>query len=136
MPLARLVAVVLVVFTSYAFGQQQPSSAGRLPGNLQWHDDFWVWTSTATPSEPWRILPNSGQIKESTVEKPFKFSFVFPDQIAIKTPDTLCYSIHSFVVARDRKDSDAVHPVRSSTCQPSSRYSVRNAEVRTAPVQP
>lgn len=44
--------------------------------------------------------------------------------------DETCYSIRSYVVARDNKDSDAVHPVSESTCQPASRYGVHTAEQR------
>jgi hypothetical protein len=42
--------------------------------------------------------------------------------------DGACFTIRSIVVARDRKDSDATHFVRTSTCQPSSRYRLRTAE--------
>lgn len=43
---------------------------------------------------------------------------------------SLCYTIRSYVVARDSKDSDSTHFVRSSTCQPASRYRVRTIEAR------
>lgn len=39
--------------------------------------------------------------------------------------DTTCYSIRSYVVARDNKNSDAVHPVGYTTCVPASRYRLR-----------
>jgi hypothetical protein len=42
--------------------------------------------------------------------------------------DGACFTIRSIVVARDRKDSDATHFVRTSTCQPSSRYRLRSAQ--------
>jgi len=42
----------------------------------------------------------------------------------------LCYSMRSYVVARDAKDSDSVHPVKYSTCQPAARYQVRTTELR------
>ena len=35
-----------------------------------------------------------------------------------------CYSIRSYVVARDSKDSDATHLVGYSTCRPANRYRV------------
>jgi hypothetical protein len=44
--------------------------------------------------------------------------------------DEACFSIRSYVVARDNKDSDAVHPVSESTCQPARRYGVHTAEQR------
>jgi hypothetical protein len=45
------------------------------------------------------------------------------------TADSICYSIRSYMVARDDKDSDSTHPVGSSTCQPASRYAVKKALV-------
>lgn len=39
--------------------------------------------------------------------------------------DSLCYAIRSYVVARDNKDSDSVHPVGYTTCVPASRYQLR-----------
>jgi hypothetical protein len=41
--------------------------------------------------------------------------------------DESCFSIRSFQVERDSKDSDATHLVRSSTCQPASRFGVKTA---------
>jgi hypothetical protein len=40
--------------------------------------------------------------------------------------DGICYTIRSYVVARDSKDSDAVHPVRYSTCQMGNRYRLKS----------
>jgi hypothetical protein len=39
--------------------------------------------------------------------------------------DTTCYTIRSYVVARDSKDSDSTHMTGYSTCQPASRYRVK-----------
>ena len=44
------------------------------------------------------------------------------------TSDTVCYKIRSYVVARDSKHSDSVHPVGYSTCQPASRYRLRTTQ--------
>ncbi len=44
------------------------------------------------------------------------------------TTDSICYSIRSYVVARDDKGSDSTHPVSSSNCQPASRYHVKKAQ--------
>jgi hypothetical protein len=41
--------------------------------------------------------------------------------------DDICYTIRSYVVARDSKDSDSTHPVKSSTCLPGSRYHLKTA---------
>jgi rRNA maturation protein Nop10 len=45
--------------------------------------------------------------------------------------DSVCYTMRSYVVARDSKDSDSVHPVRYSTCQPAGRYRLRTTEAKT-----
>ena len=50
--------------------------------------------------------------------------------------DNTCYFIHSYQVARDKKDSDAVHPVKSTTCLPGGRFHVKSADVRVQSVQP
>jgi len=44
------------------------------------------------------------------------------------TSDTVCYKMRSYVVARDSKHSDSVHPVGYSTCQPASRYRLRTTQ--------
>jgi hypothetical protein len=44
--------------------------------------------------------------------------------------DEDCYTIRSYVVERDDKDSDSTHLVRSSTCQRASRYQVKNADAQ------
>ena len=42
--------------------------------------------------------------------------------------DTLCYSIRSYVVKRDSKHSDSVHPAGYSTCVPAARYRLKTAD--------
>jgi hypothetical protein len=44
--------------------------------------------------------------------------------------DSTCYSIRSYVVARDSKDSDSTHPAGYSTCQPTDRYRLKSTEIR------
>jgi hypothetical protein len=43
-----------------------------------------------------------------------------------------CYSIRSYVVARDSKDSDSTHLAGYSTCQPATRYGLKTTEIRSA----
>ncbi len=43
--------------------------------------------------------------------------------------DSTCYTIRSYVVERDDKDSDSTHLVRSSTCQPATHYQMKNADL-------
>ena len=44
--------------------------------------------------------------------------------------DPTCFTIRSYVVARDSKDSDSTHPAGYSTCLASDRYRVKTAEMR------
>ena len=48
----------------------------------------------------------------------------------LQANDPTCYTIRSYVVARDSKDSDSTHPAGYSTCLPSDRYHVKTAEMR------
>jgi hypothetical protein len=45
----------------------------------------------------------------------------------MKVPDTdhVCFTMRTYVVARDSKDSDSVHPVRYSTCTPANNRGVK-----------
>lgn len=40
----------------------------------------------------------------------------------------VCYSIRSYLMARDSKDSDSTHPVKTSTCQPARHYRLKTAD--------
>jgi hypothetical protein len=45
-----------------------------------------------------------------------------------------CYTIHSYLVKRQSRDSDVTEPVGHSTCQRASKYGVKTVEEpRTAP---
>jgi hypothetical protein len=39
--------------------------------------------------------------------------------------DSVCYTMRSYIVARENRDSDSTKLVGYSTCQPSSRYELR-----------
>jgi hypothetical protein len=45
--------------------------------------------------------------------------------------DVTCYTIRTYVVARDSKDSDATHPAGYSTCQPSAQYQLKTTVLRS-----
>ncbi len=44
--------------------------------------------------------------------------------------DRVCYTMRTYVVAKDSKDSDSTHPVRYTTCQPGGRYRLKTTEIR------
>jgi hypothetical protein len=47
--------------------------------------------------------------------------------------DDLCYTMRTYVVAREDKTSDATHPVRHVTCTPASKFGFKSADVRVDP---
>jgi hypothetical protein len=82
----------------------------------------------AKPHEPWRIIPKSDKDRILLInpEMDRKGMAVSPDgPLAV---DTLCYSIRSYVVKRDAKHSDSVHPAGYSTCVPAARYRLKTAD--------
>lgn len=96
----------------------------------------------AADSKP--TFPNSLDRFEA---QPFKFDSsgtIVPAHPAVFTPMPplttqmadagACYTIRSYVVARDSKDSDATHLVGYSTCRPANRYRVWKT-VESNPVQ-
>ena len=44
--------------------------------------------------------------------------------------DATCFTMRSYVVARDSKDSDSTHSTGYSTCQPASNYRVKTTQQR------
>ncbi|HLV87565.1 MAG TPA: hypothetical protein VKV39_11345 [Candidatus Sulfotelmatobacter sp.] len=56
---------------------------------------------------------------------------LFPNgHVEGRVEDNVCYFIRSYQVARDRRDSDAVHPVRVSTCLPGNQVHLKSTEIR------
>ncbi len=128
MPFGRLLLIGMFLCAAAAFTQDHPLSPGKAGGNLQPTADLRS-PSVATPSEPWRIIPKSENSKDLIVMAPelgSKGVVVSPD--GPLAAETTCYAIRSYVVARDSKDSDSVHPVRYSTCIPASRYRLKTAD--------
>ncbi len=39
--------------------------------------------------------------------------------------DATCYTMRTYLVQRDESDSDSVHPVSYTTCQPAPRFAVK-----------
>ena len=156
MTFARLLAATVLVCSTPALAQNQQLPASPAPGSV--HRDpgvvriFTCCAAAATPAEPWRIVPNQpADAGKNPLDRlpnyDYKF-FRFKDGHAhILRPnanagmfnsgvepqlnaDATCYSIRSYVVARDAKDSDSTHPAGYSTCLPSDRYHVKSAEIR------
>jgi hypothetical protein len=52
-------------------------------------------------------------------------------KIAARVDDSVCYAIRGYRVARDSKDSDAVHPAGYTTCQPGRRFGLKTTDLRS-----
>ena len=119
---AVLAALFISSLPAFAQGQflvAQKSSNAQAAPDLR-------TPSAATPSEPWRILPKADSDKDAQiVMKPL----VDEDgSVALPGADTVCFAIRSYVVARDSKDSDSVHPVGYTTCVPAAKARLKTAD--------
>ena len=149
----RLLTVAVLVCTASAFAQEQLPSVTRASQTAEPQE-------SPRTSEPWKIVrdqpadlntgksrPQQFQIDAYKIDRfridpnrrPFRWgsqddpiliepAFLMDGQLG---DDTVCYKIRSYVVARDNKDSDSVHPVGYSTCQPASRYRLRKTQIQT-----
>jgi hypothetical protein len=143
MTLARLFVAALLLCGVSAVAQQS------LPGQSVRPGDMPLRTPTATTSEPWRIIPDQplyspGQNSQGDIRidqyKADPASGFFKQEPETTSslddlPGDTCFTIRSYVMARDDKDSDSTHLAGYSTCQPSSRYRMKKAEVRSATVE-
>ncbi len=124
---ARLVAIALLLCPVALFSQNQQTydqqtQAQPVIGSAA----VSVPPSKApdTLSEPWRIIPPGINLDNKLLH------FTPPSGTEIASlGDSICYKIRSYVVARDSKDSDSVHPVKYTTCQPASRYRLKTTEM-------
>jgi hypothetical protein len=153
MPLTRLLLLGLLALPLPAFAQNHaPATALSADAGPAWDNGL-----TTAGSEPWRIV--FGSASDTTASPaPLSSRSTFPlagdaaknsilevspqDPTASATsigpsvypapsdsPDSTCYAIRSYVMARDEKNSDSTHLVRYSTCQAASRYQLRTADV-------
>lgn len=149
MTLARFLAAALLLWSVSCLAQDRQPMGFALPALHQVQSVPASGSAAAAPSAPWQFVPNDAQnIGSSTpLEHPQQFPkqkfrsdlgkeaeaqlIDSPQQFVIGPDgvlsDSTCYTIRSYVVARDAKGSDSTHLVRSSTCEPASRYHVRTA---------
>lgn len=122
----RLLTAAVLICTASAFTQEQLSSTTH-PNRTAEPER----SARVTTSDPWKIVLNQpADSRESSLQ------WLQLDPMAVRADaqpgdDTLCYKIRSYVVARDSKDSDSVHPVGYSTCQPASRYRLKKTQIQT-----
>jgi hypothetical protein len=150
MTLARLLPAALLFCSLPALGQDRQTVLGNSREAPVKNGE-----TTATPSEPWRVIPNrpadlTADSADHIRVDQYRFN---QDKLDLGTGDskleaktrppvlgldgelvqeldgdTTCFSIRSYVVARDSKDSDSTHPAGYSTCRRASRYHLKTAE--------
>jgi len=131
MSFARLLAVVALAFVSCLPAiAQSKSDAEKLLAKAE------INTITAPdaqqqtrPSFPNNLDQYEGQPfkidSSGTIVPTYPVAFMpMPPEGTQMADAGACYSIRSYVVARDNKDSDATHLVGYSTCRPANRYRV------------
>jgi len=86
--------------------------------------------STTSASQP--LQPLTLPYAQASAVRAGELEFAFPPGSRPQAPargpnDRTCYSIRSYRVARDHPDSDSTRPAAYSTCQPASRFQVKEA---------
>ena len=123
LPIGRLLVAGLCFCALPVLAQEhsiKPIAPGTIPTTQM--PDF---RTTPPSSEPWKIFPMNPGDRMNLADTPEAAL------TANGAPDgNLCYSIRSYVVARDRKDSDSVHPVGYSTCVPAKRYGLKKTVIQ------
>ena len=152
MTLIRLLLASLLLCSLSAFSQDQQIGTALVPGN---DISSYVANKDAavTPSEPWKIIPNrpSAQSLDSADRIRVDQFRLDQGQVDLRTgkskpeakartlvmgldgrldDDATCYTMRSYVVARDSKDSDSTHLTGYSTCQRASKYRLKTTEQR------
>jgi hypothetical protein len=125
----RLLTAAVLFCTALAFSQEQPSSGIRRKRTAE--PDKSV--QATIPVDPQEIT----QIRIDPSGRAFRWGSQI-DPMNVRSygepgADTVCLKIRSYVVARDDRDSDSVHLVGYSTCQPASRYRLRKTQLPTDP---
>jgi len=80
--------------------------------------------------DEFRMGRNYSPFKSEAKNDPITLNF----DAAPGSDDGACFTMRTYVVARDNKHSDATHLVGYSTCQKASRYRLRTTELEVTPV--
>ena len=125
MRISGLVPVATLLFCAAAFAQDQVSSSALVAAPTV--------NRTLTGDSATDVLDRlqNGQFQVNRGNQ-FRVDNLVrtPDVALLTTPDdSVCYTMRTYVVAKDSKDSDATHPVRYTTCQPSGRYRLKTTEI-------
>jgi hypothetical protein len=88
-----------------------------------------------TSNRPADVQPGYNALEPARLDQ-YRFDQIKSDlQVRLKMEtldsDATCYTIRTYVVARDSKDSDSTHPAGYSTCQPSAQYQLKTTVLRS-----
>jgi hypothetical protein len=149
---ARLLFAILVMCSLPAFTQDQPVNAA--PTNAAPALTTDANRNTEKISEPWKMIlaaPADGtsnpmdhirvdqyRVDQGSSDLLRDYSKSQPRARTLllgmdgqPESDTTCFTMRSYVVARDSPDSDSTHMTGYSTCQPTSRYRLKTTEERS-----
>ena len=142
----RLLMAISVVCSASLFAQTKidpaiSSSHVATAGNSLSAPDSETWkilkpspslpTTSSNPSpidhltDPFLLSRNDGMTVGNGIIDP---GMVVPANVA--GADSYCLKIRSYVVARDSKNSDSVHPVGYTTCVPATRFRLRTTVIQ------
>ena len=157
MTLIRLLLASLLLCSLSAFSQDQIIDTAQMPGN-----DISSYVANrgaaVTPSEPWKIIPDrlSARTMDSADHIRVDQFRVDQGQVDLRTgkskpdakprtlalgldgrldDDATCYTMRSYVVARDSRDSDSTHLTGYSTCQRATKYRLKATEQQPVQVE-
>ena len=127
--LAVLLFVLIVFFAAPAASYAQSANAATIRGEQN-------------PPNPVVILPEKMQFDQSHPQ-PIERALVLMQplmehggDLVLREPaenDDLCYSMRTYVVARDEKDSDTTHFVRQLKCTPARKFNFKTTDLRIEP---
>lgn len=80
------------------------------------------------PDEPWRIIPKSDKDRSFLITPEVDGQGIGVAPAGPLASDFTCLSIRSYVVKRDSKNSDSVHPTGYTTCVPAKRFRLKTAD--------
>jgi|SRR5579862_235822 len=128
MTLARLLLTALLLSALPAFTQEQLAMPAHTSND----------PNSSSENARWKIIPNPPltfdspdhiRIDQFRLDNSRKATRTLRlDSNGSLDTDVTCYTMRSYVVARDSKDSDSTHPINYSTCQPASKYRVKTTQ--------
>jgi len=119
MSLPRLL-IVLLAFFSIAFAEDQPRKTEHSSATIVKPPAFTVPSSGNSPAT-YNFVDSSKRLQ------------ILDPSLLGPNPDATCFTMRTYMVKRDDRDSDTVHPVGYTTCQPSPRFDVK---ITRKPVEP